>query len=77
VVAVVVVNSEDPLLYTVYPVAPVTAPQLIAIVVPVAVAVNGVGKLIGVTAVEGTDTDRMVYGIVAFSVVTITPADDR
>jgi hypothetical protein len=73
VVAVVVVNSEDPLLYTVYPVAPVTAPQLIAIVVPVAVAVNPVGKLIGVTAVDGTDTDRMVYGIVAFSVVTILP----
>ena len=39
--------------------------------VAVAVAVNGVGKLIGVTAVEETDTDRMVYGIVAFSVVTI------
>jgi hypothetical protein len=73
VVSVVVVNSEDPLLYTVYPVAPVTASQLIAMFVAVAVAVNDVGKLIGVTAVEGTDTDRMVYGIVAFSVVTILP----
>jgi hypothetical protein len=71
VVAAVVGNNGVPLSYTVYPVAPVTAPQLIAIVVPVAVAVNGVGNLIGVTAVDETDTDRMVYGIVAFSVVTI------
>ena len=55
-----VVNSDDPPLNTVYPVAPVTAPQLIAIVVPVAAAVNVAGKLIGVTAVDGTDTDVIV-----------------
>jgi len=36
----------------------------------VAEAVNVSGELIGVTAVEGTDTEVIVYGIVAFSVVT-------
>ena len=56
-VAVVVVNRVDTPSSTVYPVAAVTAPQLMAIVVPEAVAVNGVGKLIGVTVVDGADAD--------------------
>ena len=68
-----VVNSDDPPSNTVYPVAPDTVLQLIAIVVIVAAAVNVAGELIGVTAVDGTDTEVIVYGIVAFSVVTTLP----
>ena len=69
-VVVAVLNSTIPPFNMLYPVAPTTVLQFIVTVVPVALAVNIPIKSSGVTGVDGADTDVMVYGMVAVSVVT-------